>query len=370
MRDHEHETKEDGAHAQPPQKLKTGGVHERAHQHAEAHPDLLRDERLAHPANAEPLAELLSQLQHSHGNAYVQRVVGEAGEAKTQEPKPAAESREQSSAQGLDAGTRSLMESAFGESFGDVRVHTGKHAGDAAEELGARAFTRGRDIYFNVGEFDPSTREGKEVLAHELAHVAQQRRGGGAGGRGSDGREAVEREADEASRLVASGGAARVGFVADQTSTYLQSQQQGGGAHPPTQAAPGPQPQQQQPPAQTPSAHVVATPAMDAAFRQIFYSTTFEDIWASFFVLPDDRCPHNLRMVFAERFPRAMADLRAQRPANLPEEIFLTRYFEAVWAAVRADFRNRLRQHYRTSPTFRQRVRDLQRPIPPDAMIA
>ena len=368
MRDHDRETKKDGAHAQPPQKTKTGGNQEREHTHADAHPDLLRDERLAHPANAEPLAELLSQLQHSHGNAYVQRVVGEAGKTKAHEPKPAAESREQSNAQGLDAGTRSLMESAFGESFGDVRVHTGRHAGDAAEELGARAFTRGRDIYFNVGEFDPSTREGKEVLAHELAHVAQQRRDGGAGGRGSDGREAVEREADEASRLVASGGAARVGFVADQTSTYLQSQQQGGGARPPTQAAPGQQPQQ--PPAQTPSASVVATPAMDAAFRQIFYSTTFEDIWASFFVLPDDRCPHNLRMVFAERFPRAMADLRAQRPANLPEETFLTRYFEAVWAAVRANFRNRLRQHYRTSPTFRQRVRDLQRPIPPDAMLA
>ena len=50
---------------------------------AKAHAEILRDERFAHPANAEPLADLLGQLQHSHGNTYVQRVVSEMGESKS-----------------------------------------------------------------------------------------------------------------------------------------------------------------------------------------------------------------------------------------------------------------------------------------------
>jgi hypothetical protein len=215
MRDYDHETKKDGARGQPPQKSKTGGEQDPAHKHADghapAHPDILRDEHLAHPANAEPLAELLSQLQHTHGNAYVQRAVAEAGGEKSHEPKPAAESHTHGGEQSLDAGTRSRMESAFGESFGDVRVHTGQHAGEASDELGARAFTRGRDIYFNEGEYNPSTREGQELLAHELTHVVQQRGGssahGSSAGRAGD---TFEREADDVAASVVRGERAHV----------------------------------------------------------------------------------------------------------------------------------------------------------------
>lgn len=217
MRDHEPEMQKDGAQGQPPQKLKAGGEHERAHKQADghpaAHPDILRDERLAHPANAEPLAELLSQLQHSHGNAYVQRVVSDAGEAKTQETHTPAESHTQSNTQGLDAGTRSLMESAFGESFGDVRVHTGGAAEKMNEEQGARAITHGRDIYFHQGEYDPSTQEGRHLLAHELTHVVQQRGGVPANARASSAEQSgdsIEREADRAASAVLSGQRAEV----------------------------------------------------------------------------------------------------------------------------------------------------------------
>src|SRR5205814_1126089 len=97
---------------------------------AKAHAEILRDERFAHPANAEPLADLLGQLQHSHGNTYVQRVVSEMDESKSAaESQPrGGESQTRVGVQSLDAGVRSQMESAFGENFGDVRVHTG---GDA-----------------------------------------------------------------------------------------------------------------------------------------------------------------------------------------------------------------------------------------------
>lgn len=230
MRDHDQETKQDGAQSQPPQKLKTGGEQDRAHKHADAHPDILRDERLAHPANAEPLAELLSQLQHSHGNAYVQRVVGESGAEKEQEQKPAAaESHAPSAAQGLDAGTRSLMESAFGESFGDVRVHTGGEAERMNDEMSARAITRGRDVYFDRGEYDPSTTEGRELLAHELAHVVQQ--GGDSSGKaaGSVDRpgDRYEEEADRAAREVLSGGHPTV-LERSATPAYQRQAREGG----------------------------------------------------------------------------------------------------------------------------------------------
>lgn len=55
----------------------------------------------------------------------------------------------------------------------DVRVHRGPRAQDAAAALGARAFAVGeRDVFFGAGEFDPHSRSGQAVLAHELAHVA------------------------------------------------------------------------------------------------------------------------------------------------------------------------------------------------------
>jgi Domain of unknown function (DUF4157) len=78
----------------------------------------------------------------------------------------------------LDAATLKEAEARFGEKFDDVRVHTGEEAARSAEALGAKAWTEGRDIVFGGGKYSPSTNSGKKVLAHELAHVVQQRRGG------------------------------------------------------------------------------------------------------------------------------------------------------------------------------------------------
>ena len=59
------------------------------------------------------------------------------------------------------------------ERLAEVRIHRGLKAQEAADALGARAFAIGdEDIYFGRGEFDPSSRSGRAVLAHELAHVA------------------------------------------------------------------------------------------------------------------------------------------------------------------------------------------------------
>jgi hypothetical protein len=73
---------------------------------------------------------------------------------------------------------RSLLqqfEPALGESLGDVRVHTNEHAAALARAVSARAFTVGSDVFFAPGEYRPGSRGGNELIAHELAHVVQQR---------------------------------------------------------------------------------------------------------------------------------------------------------------------------------------------------
>jgi hypothetical protein len=73
---------------------------------------------------------------------------------------------------------RSRMESGFGRSLADVRVHTDGESAQLNRSVSARAFTTGNDIFFGAGEFDPGTAAGERVLAHEIAHTQQQ--GGGA----------------------------------------------------------------------------------------------------------------------------------------------------------------------------------------------
>jgi Domain of unknown function (DUF4157) len=79
-----------------------------------------------------------------------------------------------SPAQSLDTGTRTYMESRFGHDFSSVRVHTNTKAAKSAQAVNALAYTVGRDVVFGAGQFAPTTKEGKHLLAHELTHVVQQ----------------------------------------------------------------------------------------------------------------------------------------------------------------------------------------------------
>jgi hypothetical protein len=80
--------------------------------------------------------------------------------------------------QPLDMATRADMEARLGWDFGAVRVHTGEAAERAALNLGAAAYTAGRDIVFGPGRYAPATPEGRRLIAHELVHVIQQWRTG------------------------------------------------------------------------------------------------------------------------------------------------------------------------------------------------
>jgi hypothetical protein len=86
----------------------------------------------------------------------------------------------------LDAPTREWMQGRLQYDFSRVRVHTGRDAARSAEAVQARAFTVGSSIVFGQGEYAPETGEGRRLLAHELAHVAQQ-------GAGSQGKHVIRR---------------------------------------------------------------------------------------------------------------------------------------------------------------------------------
>jgi hypothetical protein len=75
----------------------------------------------------------------------------------------------------LDPATRGRMEGAFRTSFADVRVHSGPESAALARGENAAAFAVGSDIVLGEAAGAPGTVAGDALLAHELAHVAQQR---------------------------------------------------------------------------------------------------------------------------------------------------------------------------------------------------
>lgn len=78
------------------------------------------------------------------------------------------------SGQPLDKRTQQYMEQSFSTDFTSVKVHTDNSAVQMNQKLGAQAFTNGIDIYFNQGKYNPATKNGNKLLAHELTHVVQQ----------------------------------------------------------------------------------------------------------------------------------------------------------------------------------------------------
>ena len=65
------------------------------------------------------------------------------------------------------------METQLGDDFSDVRIYHDH----GATLLGVNAYTEGSEIHFAPGFYNPHTSTGRELIAHELAHVIQQREG-------------------------------------------------------------------------------------------------------------------------------------------------------------------------------------------------
>jgi uncharacterized protein YgiM (DUF1202 family) len=150
--------------------------------------------------NPASMSQVLAQLHQTHGNGFVQQVLAELQQAPSAGGAP------------LPAATRTKMEQAFGTDLSAVRVHQD----GAAESTGAEAYTRGTDIHFASGKFDPGSTHGQELIGHEIAHVVQQSEGRASEGVQNKGGAvnadpSLEREADEAGARAAAGRSAGIG---------------------------------------------------------------------------------------------------------------------------------------------------------------
>lgn len=113
--------------------------------------------------------ELTSQHRASEGLNAASNVPADVHEALSSAGEP------------LDTATRNFAESSFGHNFtfSRVRVHTDSRAAESARSVNALAYTVGPHVVFGAGQYQPTTKEGKRLLAHELTHLVQQRNTGG-----------------------------------------------------------------------------------------------------------------------------------------------------------------------------------------------
>jgi hypothetical protein len=157
------------------------------------------------PDGASPQTDLTA-LQQSAGNRAVHELLkggaDDQSRAGANAPRIVQEVL-RAPGQPLDPATRAIMEPRFGHDFGHVRVHSDAKAAESARAVDARAYTLGQDVVFSEGGYSPHSNEGSKLLAHELAHVIQQERGGASppplrGG-------ALEQHADAAASAFAQG---------------------------------------------------------------------------------------------------------------------------------------------------------------------
>jgi hypothetical protein len=111
-----------------------------------------------------------------------------------------------SSGRPLEPGVRETMQSRFGHSFNDVRIHADDRAGESARAVNAQAYTVRNHIVFQPALYEPHTPAGRRLIAHELTHVTQQRNASSAGPPGiGDAHSEAEGEADRKADSVMSG---------------------------------------------------------------------------------------------------------------------------------------------------------------------
>lgn len=174
----------------------------------------------------------IASLQQQVGNRTVQRLIAQrSGDGPTELDDGTADriDRARGGGQSLDTAFQAQAGEAMGHDFGGVRVHTSREADDLSQQLGAKAFTTGQDIFFREGAYDPHASGGQELISHELTHVVQQSSGsvGSGGGRMqvNEPGDAFEQEADAvAEAITGSGAEAQVQRQAEEDEEALQMQ--------------------------------------------------------------------------------------------------------------------------------------------------
>ncbi|MCB0155966.1 MAG: DUF4157 domain-containing protein [Anaerolineae bacterium] len=131
----------------------------------------------AHHPSAGAEATGLLGLQQKVGNSAVQRMLAQRsaeGGFEVDEVTTNRINQARGGGQALDGQVAQQMGETLGYDFSGVRVHTSTEANDLSQNLQAKAFTTGQDIFFKEGTYNPGSSSGRELLAHELTHVVQQ----------------------------------------------------------------------------------------------------------------------------------------------------------------------------------------------------
>lgn len=184
---------------------------------------------------ADPGAELagLAQLQNQMGNRAVQRLLAQRsgdGAFDLDEETAGRINQARGGGQPLDSVAQAQMSTGMGQDFSEVKVHTSPESDALNQQLGAKAFTTGQDIFFRDGAYDPGSSGGQELIAHELTHVVQQGSGAVKGGSGMTVNapgDVYEQEADSVAKQVtgpATSSGAEAGVQRQEEEDELQMQ--------------------------------------------------------------------------------------------------------------------------------------------------
>ena len=170
---------------------------ERIHDHEKPRAPEHKPEPAEDPAG--PLKDFVSNVgNHAFGGAIARtQGAGIMGDGTVHSSVQSKIDSTRGSGTNLDTGVQQKLTPSLGD-LSDVRVHTDSTAHDLNHAVSARAFATGTDVYFAQNEYKPNTSDGDRLIAHELAHVVQQRGAPNAGPLTvSQPGDALENEADD-----------------------------------------------------------------------------------------------------------------------------------------------------------------------------
>ncbi|UCC86429.1 MAG: DUF4157 domain-containing protein [Anaerolineales bacterium] len=184
------------------------------------------------PAGLAPSFASVLRLQRLVGNQAVQRLLQRqaGGQGFDLDDETAGRiNQARGGGQALDSTVQKQMGASMGHDFSNVRVHDSPESDTLNQQLSAKAFTTGQDIFFRQGAYDPGSSGGQELIAHELSHVVQQGTGRVSGSGSSmtvrPAGDAFEQEADALSKA-APGTAAQVQRQAEEEEVQMQAEEE------------------------------------------------------------------------------------------------------------------------------------------------
>ncbi|MCM8528772.1 MAG: DUF4157 domain-containing protein [Lentisphaeraceae bacterium] len=138
------------------------------------------EEEAAQPKGEEEEESMQAKGEEEEAQTKVQRAEEEEAQAKFDKESLQSSDFEErlqaskSSGEVLQGEIKGELESKIGADFSSIKIHTGPVADGLSKDIGALAFAVGNHVYFKDGQFDPNSKEGKHLLAHELTHTVQQ----------------------------------------------------------------------------------------------------------------------------------------------------------------------------------------------------